>query len=169
MRDVTAAGVRTGVLPSPAHLRLGARGTAEEVLLQRRSRSLAGPWRPATAAFVLPACPPVVKADGSITMGRLHVYHVYGSDDVSARLLATSAAVSAASAAVAATGRIGGQKLFGGGASAKAAQAAVAAAAVTDGAERAAEGARMTADSAAVLTERDMAAYARLWRDSDGR
>lgn len=168
MRDVTAAGVRTGVLPSPAHLRLGARGTAEEVLLQRRSRSLAGPWRPATAAFVLPACPPVVKADGSITMGRLHVYHVYGSDDVSARLLATSAAVSAASAAVAATGRIGGQKLFGGGASAKAAQAAVAAAAVTDGAERAAEAARMAADEAAVTTGGDMAAYARLWRDSDG-
>ncbi|KAK1864524.1 hypothetical protein I4F81_007070 [Pyropia yezoensis] len=165
LRGVTAAGVRTGVLPSPARVRLGARGTAEEALLQRRRRSLAAPWRPATAAFVLPASPPVVKADGSITMGRLHVY---GSDDVGARRLATSAAVSAASAAVAAAGGIGGLKLLGGGASAKAAQAAVAAAAVTDGAERAAEAARMAADEAAVTTGGDMAAYARLWRDSDG-
>lgn len=162
---LTAAGVRTGVLPSPARVRLGARGTAEEALLQRRRRSLAAPWRPAPASFVLPASPPVVKADGSITIGRLHVY---GSDDVGARRLATSAAVSAASAAVAAAGGIGRLKLLGGGASAKAAQAAVAAAAATDGVERAAEAARMAADAAAVTTGGDMAAYARLWRDSDG-
>ncbi|GAB0498154.1 hypothetical protein MMPV_009495 [Pyropia vietnamensis] len=165
LRELRAVDVRTGVLPSPARVRLGARGTAEEALLQRRRRSLAAPWRPATAAFVLPVSPPVVKADGSVTVGRLHVY---GSDDVGARRLATSAAVSAASAAVAAASGIGGLKLLGGSASAKAAQAAVAAAAVTDGAQRAAEAARMAADEVAVTTGGDMAAYARLWRDSDG-
>ena len=161
----TVRAARGGALPTPARVRLAARGTAEEALLQRRRRSLTSPWRAATASFALPDLPPVIKADGSITAGRLHVF---GPDDVGARRLATSAATSAAAAAVAAAGGIGGLKRLGGGAAIKAAEAVAAAADATDAAERAAAAARMAADEAAVTTGGDMAAYARLWRDSDG-
>ena len=106
----------------------------------------------------------VLKADVSITAGRLHVL---GPDEVGARRLDTLATTSAAAAAVAAAGRLGGLKRFGGEASNKAAEAVTAATHATDAAARAAAAARMPADEAAVKTVGEMAAYARLWRASD--